>query len=146
MDSVEPQDYQALVLPGGYSSSVKEFLENTDARDVATRFWALDRPVAALGRGVLILARARTQDGHSLIHNRKTTTLTKAMENFQYGLTFIKYRGLFRMYPVALLCHFKMHCMDEVATALDNFEIQLDSGPLHFSGKGKVFGSSTTER
>jgi putative intracellular protease/amidase len=92
--------FDALVLPGGHAPGMKQYLGSTLLQDKVRAFAKLDRPIAAICHGVLVLARARhPKTGLSPIHKRKTTCLPKYMERSAYLLTFWKLGRYYRTYP-----------------------------------------------
>lgn len=63
-DEVEPEDYDALVVPGGRAP---EYLRTYDeVLDAVRHFFEADKPVAALCHGPQILAAAGVLDGYEM--------------------------------------------------------------------------------
>lgn len=86
--------YDAMVLPGGHASGMKQYLDNATLQAfVADFFDTVDlagrhKPVAAICHGVLLAARsisANTQK--SVLHGRKTTALTWKLERSAWHLS-----------------------------------------------------------
>jgi putative intracellular protease/amidase len=90
-------------------------------------FWALDRPVAAICHGVLVLARTLGEGGKSVLHDRKTTCLPKYMERSAYLLTAWKLGRYYRTYDA--------YVEDEVKAALDS-PAQFERGPRVLTARG----------
>jgi putative intracellular protease/amidase len=106
-------DYDGLLLSGGHAPGMRQYLSSTVLQARVAEFWALDRPVAAICHGVLVLAR--TQDaatGQSVIANRRTTCLPKYMERGAYYLTAWRLGRYYRTYPA--------YVEDEVTAALSD--------------------------
>ncbi len=108
---VDPAAYDGLILPGGHAQGMRQYLDSTLLQRKVTEFWKLDRPVGAICHGVLVLARAIDPDtGHSILRDRRTTSLTKMMERSAYMLTFWKLGRYYRTYDA--------YVEDEVKAAL----------------------------
>jgi putative intracellular protease/amidase len=110
---------------------MKQYLESLVLQQKISDFWALKRPVGAICHGVLLLARCKDSKGNSLLHERKTTTLPKYMENLGYYITRLKHGELYRTYEV--IHHFvglirQLHCEDEVKHFLKDPVIQFTVG------------------
>ena len=113
--------FDALVLPGGHDKGVKPYLESEVIQQVAADFMIADKPVGAICHGVLILARAQSADGHSVIHDRKLTSLINRLEMTGYNLTRLWMGDYYRTYP-------EITTEDEVRAALASAE-DFDAGP-----------------
>jgi putative intracellular protease/amidase len=109
--SVEPGEFDGLVLPGGHAPGMRQYLGSSDLRETVAGFWQLGRPVGAICHGVLVLARTRDREtGRSLLADRRTTCLTKPMERAAYLATAWKLGRYYRTYPA--------YVEDEVVAAL----------------------------
>jgi len=86
-DQAAAGDYDALMLPGGHDKSVKPYLESKMIQQIAARYVAAEKPVGAICHGVLVLARAKREDGSPVLHGRKVTSLVNRLENAGYQLT-----------------------------------------------------------
>jgi len=76
--SINPEKYTGIALLGGNTPSLKHFLECKILQSKIQDFWALKRPLGAIGQGVLVLARTTEADSkNSLIYNKKTTCYPK---------------------------------------------------------------------
>jgi protease I len=113
--------FDALVLPGGHDKCVKPYLESEVLQRIAADFMSADKPVAAICHGVLILARAKGVEGHSVIHGRKVTSLINRLEMTGYNLTRLWMGDYYRTYP-------GITTEDEVRAALAADE-DFDPGP-----------------
>jgi putative intracellular protease/amidase len=86
--SLNPADYDGLLLAGGHAPGMRQYLSSTLLQDKVAEIWTLGRPVGAICHGVLILARTREAgSGRSVIADRRTTCLPKYMERGAYYLT-----------------------------------------------------------
>jgi putative intracellular protease/amidase len=98
--TLEPADYDGLILPGGHAPGMRQYLGSAELRDKVARFWALDRPVAAICHGVLVLARTLDpRTGRSVLADRRTTCLPKYMERGAYLATAWRLGRYYRTYP-----------------------------------------------
>jgi putative intracellular protease/amidase len=87
-DAIEPERYAGLLLPGGHCArGVREYLESERLQRVVAAFFAEDKPVAAICHGVVLAARSQRADGRSVLHGRRTTALTWALEKSAWSLT-----------------------------------------------------------
>jgi putative intracellular protease/amidase len=84
-------DFGALLLPGGHAQGMREYLESAILQAVVAGFFDAGKPVAAICHGVVLAARSRSRSGHSVLHGRKTTALTWALERSAWRLS--KYAG-----------------------------------------------------
>lgn len=122
-DALEPRDYDGIWLPGGHAPGMRQYLGSETLQDFVARFWKLERPVAAICHGVLVLARARDPDnGRSILASSRTTCLPKYTEQSAYLATAWKLGRHFRTYPA--------YVEDEVRAALEDPDAQFERGPL----------------
>jgi putative intracellular protease/amidase len=127
---IEPADYDALLLPGGHAPGMKGYLESTLLQEKIAAFAVLDRPIAAICHGVLLLARTHdAASGRSLLHGRRTTCLPKYMEALAYGLSFWKLGRYYRTYPA--------YVEDEVRAALAH-PADFVRGPVTLGRRGSA--------
>jgi putative intracellular protease/amidase len=125
---VEPSQFDALLLPGGHAPGMRQYLGSELLQEKVAAFWALDRPVAAICHGVLVLARAKALDGKSVLHDRRTTCLPKYMERTAYYLTAWRRGRYYRTYDA--------YVEDEVRAALDDPATQFQRGPRVLTARG----------
>lgn len=97
--SLNVDNFDALILPGGHAPGMRQYLGNSSLHKFVSDFWATNRPVGAICHGVVVLARAKSGDGKSILHGKKTTCLPKYMERLAYCLTFWKLGNYYRTYP-----------------------------------------------
>lgn len=87
-DAINPASFDGLLLPGGHCArGVREYLESTLLQATVAAFFAADKPVAAICHGVVLAARSKAPDGRSVLHGRRTTALTWALEKSAWSLT-----------------------------------------------------------
>jgi putative intracellular protease/amidase len=87
-DAIDPARFDGLLLPGGHCArGVREYLESERLQALTATFFAEDKPVAAICHGVLVAARSRDTVGRSVLHGRRTTALTWALEKSAWSLT-----------------------------------------------------------
>jgi putative intracellular protease/amidase len=75
-------DVDGLLLPGGHRArGMRPYLESAQLQGIVLDAFGADLPVAAICHGVLLAARSKDQKtGRSVLHGRKTTSLTWALE------------------------------------------------------------------
>ena len=80
--------YDALVLLGGHRArGMRSYLESLEVQQMTVDSFRARRPVGAICHGVLVAARATDPaTGRSVLHGRKTTALTWALERKAWGL------------------------------------------------------------
>jgi putative intracellular protease/amidase len=109
--SIEPADFDGLVLPGGHARGMRQYLGDAELQAKVAEFWALERPVGAICHGVIVLARSLDPaSGRSVLAGRRTTCLPKYMERSAFLLTAWKLGRYYRTYPA--------YVEDEVVAAL----------------------------
>ena len=81
-DALRVADYDGLLLPGGHRArGMREYLESATLQRFVAEFFATGKPVAAICHGVLLAAHSISPStGRSVLHGRKTTALTWALE------------------------------------------------------------------
>jgi putative intracellular protease/amidase len=126
-ETLDVTDYDAALLPGGHAPGMKQYLASESLQGKVRDFWQLDRPVAAICHGVLVLARSKDERGKSVLFGMKTTCLSKYMERSAYLLTFWKLGRYYRTYP--------MYVEDEVKAALEKPE-DFVLGPRVLTARG----------
>lgn len=82
------EDFAGVLVPGGHwARGMCEYLESAHLQAFIAACMAVDKPLAAVCHGVLLVARSRAADGRSVLHGRKTTGLTWQMEKTAWDLT-----------------------------------------------------------
>lgn len=120
-------DFDALVLAGGHAPGMRQYLGSDEVHRLTAGFFASSRPIAAICHGVLVAARARGDDGRSVLHGLRTTCLPKYMERAAFYSTWWRRGRYYRTYPA--------YVEDEVRAALaspDDFV----RGPRTLSKRG----------
>ena len=100
---LDPADYDALLLPGGHAKGMREYLESATLQAVVAACFEAGKPVAAVCHGVVLAARSLSpRSGRSVLHGRRTTALTWALEKSAWDLTRVLARfwdgGYYRTY------------------------------------------------
>jgi putative intracellular protease/amidase len=83
---------------------MRDYLESPVLQALVRDFFAVDKPVAAICHGVLLAARSKTTEGTSVLHGRRTTSLTWAQERAASRLAHVGRwwdRDYYRTYPDA---------------------------------------------
>lgn len=120
-NDIRETDVDALLLPGGHAKGMRPYLESERLQSAVVDFFAQGKVVGAICHGVVLAARSRPAGGKSVLHGRKTTSLTKLMELGAWALTYLYLGDYYRTYPTTV--------EDEVRSALANPEDYL-AGPI----------------
>lgn len=124
---VDPAKLDALFLAGGHAKGMRQYLGSEAVQALTTAFFATTKPIGAICHGVLVAARAKRADGHSVLHGLRTTCLPKYMERSAYFSTFWRRGRYYRTYPA--------YVEDEVRAALASPE-HFERGPKTLSKRG----------
>src|SRR5258708_27972151 len=90
-ESIDPQEYDLLLLPGGHAKGMRQYLESKVVQHKALEILKHNKVVGAICHGVLVLARTiDPETGRSVLYGRKLTGLTKRLERAGYCLTFCR--------------------------------------------------------
>ena len=127
---LDPTAFDGLLLPGGHAPGMKPYLESRELQAAVAAFWALERPVAAICHGVLVLSRTRGPDGRSLLWDRRTTCLPRYMERTAFLATCWRVGRYFRTYPT--------YVEAEVRASLADPTTQFVRGPVHLFARGSA--------
>jgi len=119
--------FDALLLAGGHAPGMRQYLGSPAVQAITTAFFATDKPIAAICHGVLVAARSKREDGHSVLHGVRTTCLPKYMERSAFLATFWRRGRYYRTYPA--------YVEDEVRDALAKPE-DFERGPRELSKRG----------
>ncbi len=81
-------EFDGLILPGGHRArGMRPYLESGEVQRLTIAAFSAARPVGAICHGVLIAARSRDPaTGRSVLHGRRTTSLTWALERSAAGI------------------------------------------------------------
>jgi putative intracellular protease/amidase len=119
--------FDALFLAGGHAPGMRQYLGSEVVQRLVAAFFATTKPIAAICHGVLVAARAKRPDGHSVLHGVRTTCLPKYMERAAFFSTFWRRGRYYRTYPA--------YVEDEVRAALAKPE-DFERGPKELSKRG----------
>lgn len=120
---LNPDSFEGLLLPGGHAPGMRPYLESITLQTLVAAMFRLNKPVSAICHGVLLAARSRAPDGHSVLFGRKTTALTKQMELTAWMLTGLWLGRYYRTYSTPV--------QDEVSAALAD-PAEFIAGPISF--------------
>lgn len=98
-EDVRIGEWDGLLLPGGHAKGMRPYLESATAQAIVAEAFAKNLPVGAICHGVVLAARARSAQGRSVLHGRKTTGLTKPLELAGWALTALWLGNYYRTYP-----------------------------------------------
>ena len=85
--AADPAAFDALLLPGGHAPGMRPYLESADLQRVVAAMFERDAPVGAICHGVVLAARSVSpRTGRSVLHGRRTTALTWALERSAWRL------------------------------------------------------------
>lgn len=102
--AVNPDDYEALLVPGGHAAGVRTMLDSDLAKNIVLQFFKANKPVAAVCHGVLLLARTiDPSTGRSVLFKRKTTALVAmTMELPAWAMTYLWLGNYYRTYAATV--------------------------------------------
>jgi len=85
-------NFDLVFIPGGHGKGMRQILDSpTVSKHLASYFPQTKKPskktMAAICHGVLPLARAKTADGRSVLHDATTTALPAAFEEVAFWVT-----------------------------------------------------------
>jgi putative intracellular protease/amidase len=120
-------DFGALFLAGGHAPGMRQYLGSEEVHRLVAAFFATEKPIAAICHGVLVAARAKRDDGKSVLFGHRTTCLPKYMERAAYFSTFWRRGRYYRTYPA--------YVEDEVRAALEKQD-DFERGPRELSRRG----------
>jgi putative intracellular protease/amidase len=87
-DALDAAGFDALLLPGGHAQGMRPYLESDTLQRLVAAFFEADQPVAAICHGVVLAARSRSpRTGLSVLHGRRTTALTWALERSGWNMS-----------------------------------------------------------
>ena len=112
---IDPDQYQALLLPGGDALRMRQYLESPVLQRKVLQFWQQDKLIGAICHGVLVLARTiDPKTGCSVLYGRKVTAPPKSLDRFAYRLDSWLIRRGYIMYSCCVA--------DEVRACLEHPE------------------------
>ena len=100
---VDVDGVNGVFVPGGHAKGVRTLLESSAAQAVAATAMSRSIPVGAVCHGVLLLARSiDPATGRSVLHGRRTTALTAALELGGWAMTRPWLGDYYRTYPTTV--------------------------------------------
>ena len=109
--AADPEQVDALLLPGGHAPGMRQYLGSKELQGLVGAIWASDKPVGAICHGPVVLARTlHPGTGRSVLEGRRSTALPKAMERGAYLATAWRLGRYYRTYPT--------YVADEVRSAI----------------------------
>jgi len=87
-EALRAEDFDGFVFPGGHRArGMRPYLESRALQALVVRAFELDKPVAAVCHGVLLVARSVSPaTGRSVLAGRRTTSLTWSQEHLAANL------------------------------------------------------------
>jgi putative intracellular protease/amidase len=102
-EEVDIDGVNGVFIPGGHAKGVRTLLESSAAQALAATAMSRDIPVGAVCHGVLLLARSiDPSTGRSVLHGRRTTALTAALELGGWAMTRLWLGDYYRTYPTTV--------------------------------------------
>lgn len=133
-DEIIPQDFDALLIPGGHAPGMKTMMESSFAHTICRYFMDNNLPLAAVCHGVLVLCRAKGADGLSLLNGRHTTALPASMELSAWAVTLPWLGNYYRTYPTTVEAEVKQSVGDSGSFNKGPFLPLRDSAESHRFG------------
>lgn len=118
---INPDEFHALVLPGGHAPGMKPYLESPAVFDICRNFFARKVPVSSVCHGILVLSRTKRDDGKSVLYGYKVTGLNNFQEKIAITMTRKAMGEHYQTYPQTV--------QDEVSEQLSSANDFL-SGPM----------------
>lgn len=87
-EAIDAAAFDGLMLPGGHARGIREYLESPTLQRAVAAFFDAEKPVAAVCHGVVLAARSvSARSGRSVLHGRRTTALTWALERSAWNVS-----------------------------------------------------------
>ncbi len=115
------QTYDGVILPGGHAPGMKSYLESEILQQKVAKYFSQEKPLGAICHGVVLAARSKTENGKSVLHQRRVTALPKWMELSAWAMTCLWLGNYYRTYQQTVEV--------EVRTALYKND-QFECGPI----------------
>jgi len=97
---IDPDRYQAILLPGGDTPPMRQYLDSPVLQSKVLQFWQRGKLIGAICHGMLVLARTiDPQTGRSVLYGHKVTALPKSLDRTVYRLAPLLLRREYIMYP-----------------------------------------------
>jgi len=98
-ENIIPQDYDMLFLPGGHAKGMRPYLESKLLQSKVVAFFKLNKKVASVCHGTLLLARSiDPETGKSIVYDYQLTGLPKSLEMLAYAITKWKLNDYYKTY------------------------------------------------
>ncbi|MEO6171665.1 MAG: type 1 glutamine amidotransferase domain-containing protein [Arenimonas sp.] len=97
-EDIDPQSFDAILLPGGHAQGMKPYLESTRLQNCIAEHFSSGKPTAAICHGVVLAARSLGNDGKSILHGFRTTALLQKQEMLAWQLTRVWLGNYYRTY------------------------------------------------
>ena len=106
-EQIQPQDFDAIFLPGGHDKGMREYLESQTLQRKVAFFFDHNKIVGAICHGTLLAARSVSVEdlvrkGRSVLWRRKTTGLTRNQELIAFNLTRLQLGDYYRTYDIPM--------------------------------------------
>lgn len=112
--SSDPDDFDAILLPGGHDKGMREYLESKELQDKIVSIFRHSKPLGAICHGVLLAARSiDPMTNKSVLFGYQTTSLLASQERMAYNLTKWWVKDYYLTYPGSTV-------QSEVTAALHN--------------------------
>lgn len=84
---IDARLYDAILLPGGDTPGMHQYLENTELQEKVLQFWQQGKLIGAICHGVLVLARTvDPETGRSILYGRQVTAVPGSLDRAAYLL------------------------------------------------------------
>ncbi|TGK07712.1 hypothetical protein EHO59_06315 [Leptospira semungkisensis] len=124
-ESIKPDSFDVLLLPGGHAKGMRTYLESESLQGLVGKTFAEGKPIAAICHGVLLAARSKNpKTKKSSLSGYRTTGLLRSQELLAWNLTRAWLGDYYRTYPTPL--------QDEVISFLASSS-DFEEGPMPVS-------------
>ncbi len=97
---IDPDQYQAILLPGGDAPPMRQYLESQVLRSKVLQFCQQGKLIGAICHGMLVAARTvDPQTGRSILYGHKVTALPKQLDLTAHRLAPLTLKREYIMYP-----------------------------------------------
>lgn len=99
-NKVDPDHYDALILPGGHAKGIKPYLESKSLQKIICHFFDAEKTIGAICHGVVLLARSKNaKTGKPYIYDYQVTSLLRTQELAAWSMTCLWMGNYYRTYP-----------------------------------------------
>lgn len=97
---IDPSQFQALLLPGGDTLRMRQYLENQVLQSKVLQFYQQGKLIGAICHGVLVLARTiDPTTRRSVLYGHKVTAVPRSLDRLGYQLDAWLIRRGYLLYP-----------------------------------------------